>query len=148
MSNDHRKGLLVLENDDGMDKEAMNFVGGLNRLMSSATNFTAGLIPGVGTKMVQAGGAQVAQQTAKNIGTAGNYLMAGGALAGAGAGALTAGEGNRVGGALQGAMIGLTPGLLLKGRAAALNKGLSAEASAVSKTGGPAAPTTANPTAS
>ncbi len=144
-TNDHRRGLLV-KVDPGMEKDAFNFAAGLNKLVSNATNFTAGLVPGIGTKAVLAGGSQVAKQTAGQIGRTGNYLMAGGAVAGAGMGALTGGPDNRLGGALQGAMIGLAPGLLVKGRAAAINKGLTAKAPGLSKSGGPAAPSTSNPT--
>lgn len=85
-------------------------------------------------------------------------VMAAGALTGAGAGAIAGGPDNRIGGALQGAMIGLAPGFALKGVAnttkafkeglqKANPSGLNAEASAISKSGGPAAPTANNPTA-
>jgi hypothetical protein len=43
-------------------------------------------------------------------------------------------------------MIGLAPGALIKGRANAIKGGLKQEASAVSKSGGPAAPSMNNPT--
>lgn len=77
----------------------------------------------------------------------GNILTGAGAAAGAGVGALAGGEGNRLGGAFQGAMIGLAPGLLVKGMTKAPKIGVAKETTAVSKSGGPSAPTANNPTA-
>ena len=141
------KGLLVArreEIDCAEDLEKVSF--NMARPFTAMTNFAAGLVPGLGPAALRATGTEIAEQTAKNIGRAGNYTMGVGALTGAGVGALAGGEGNRLGGAIQGAMIGLTPGLMIKGRANAIKGGLKQEASAVSKSGGPAAPSMNNPT--
>jgi len=140
------RGLLIdsqsAAHEEDLGKEAgFNPIAGLTRFANTLT----GMVPG-GSKFIGATGGTVAEGAAKNISTLGNTLMAAGGVAGAGVGALTAGEGNRLGGAMQGGMIGLAPGLLVKGRAAAIRKNMPAQQTAVSKSGGPAAPTANNPT--
>ena len=145
LRNDIAKGLLVKSRSqvdaladlesEGVEKTAFNLMG----LVKS----TFGLVPGAGKVM----GAEAAEQAAKGLSRAGNYTMGIGAGAGMIGGAIAGGPDNRLGGAIQGGMIGLTPGLLLKGRAKALNPTPAKEISAVSKSGGPASPTANNPTA-